>query len=92
MGEAGPTYEQFPPKCSIRMADGSDCQIPASHCWGPVKFCCIHFDEFAMGILRVKNLSAAYTQIPRHIDIVEEWKRQCKNTSLIEGAKCKVND
>ena len=74
------------------MADGTDCPIPASHFWGPVGFCCAHFDQFALGILRLQDIPSAYTEHPRHIEIVEEYNRQCKRSSLIPGAKCTAND
>lgn len=79
---------EFPPKCSIKMEDGTDCPIPASHFWGPVGFCCTHFDHFAPTLFREKSLP----QNPRHIDIVEEYNRQCRRTSLIPGAKCEASD
>lgn len=83
---------QYPPRCSIKMADGTDCPIPAAHFWGPVGFCCAHFDAFALTILRLRDLPAAYVHSPRHIDIVEEYNRQCGRTSLIPGAKCEFSD
>lgn len=79
---------QFPPKCDFRMADGTDCPVPASHFWGPVKMCCTHFEEFTDGLLDQRRLPAK----PRHIDIVEEYNRQTQRNSLIPGTKCAAND
>jgi hypothetical protein len=75
------------------MADGSECPVPASHFWGPVKMCCTHFEEFTAGLIDTAKLP----QKPRHIDIVEEYNRQRRKadetftTSLIPGTKCEGN-
>jgi hypothetical protein len=76
------------PNCDFKMADGSQCPVPATHFWGSVKMCCTHFEQFATGVLNTTRLP----EKPRHIDIVEEWNLQCERTSLIPGAKCESND
>ena len=78
----------FPPKCSFKMEDGDECPVPASHFWGPVNACCTHFEKFALGMLNTQKLPVK----PKHIDIVEEYNRQCERTSLIPGTKCESND
>jgi hypothetical protein len=92
---------EYPPKCDFKMEDGTDCPIPASHFWGSlgeggkaVKMCCTHFDLFAPTLFK-KPLEPGYFLPPfhgRHIEIVEEYNRQCGRTSLIPGAKCGSND
>ena len=78
----------FPPKCDFKCADGTECPVPASHFWGPVKGCCTHFEEFALSLLRLDKLP----HDAKHIDIVEEYNRQCGRTSVIPGTKCESND
>jgi hypothetical protein len=79
---------QFPPKCDFKLDDGADCPVPASHSWGSVKSCCSHFELFCMGLLDTDRIPAK----PRHIDIVEEYNRQCGRDSKIPGTECKAGD
>jgi hypothetical protein len=66
--------------------------MPATHFWGhaghKVFMCCAHFDQFAPTLFRETSASAEARHAPRHIDIVEEYNRQCKRDSTIPGAKC----
>ena len=84
----GDTGFEFPPKCDFKCVDGTDCPVPASHFWGTVKGCCTHFELFALTVIRRKELP----DNPRHIDIIEEYNRQCGRTSVIPGTKCESND
>jgi hypothetical protein len=67
--------------CDFTQADKSPCTNPATHHWGPVKMCCRHFDQFASGLLDLKDAVRA----PRHLEIVEEYNRQTHRSSSIEG-------
>jgi hypothetical protein len=74
--------------CTMKLADGSQCSLPACHHWGPVLFCCDHFDNFVYELLHLK------TQVEKrkHIDILEEYDRQTSQSSLIAGTHCKADD
>jgi hypothetical protein len=72
--------------CAIKRPDKSACPKPAAHRWGTVEFCCEHFDLFVEGLLDLKKA----VQERRHIDMVEEYNRKTKRSSLIEGAKCEA--
>jgi hypothetical protein len=92
----------FPPVCDFILEDGTACPMPATHFWGheghKVFMCCAHFDQFAPTLFRenaLVGIAALPESIgeqpahkPRHIDIVEEYNRQCKRDSIIPGAKC----
>jgi len=75
---------EFPPFCEIKAENGGDCPNRAAHHWGAVYFCCAHFDQFLTGLLDLKEA----VKERRHIDLVEEYNRQCKRPSVIPGAKC----
>ena len=74
----------FPPKCDFKMADGTDCPIPAAHFWGTVHSCCTHFEQFVLTLIRVDKLP----ENPQHLEIVHEYNRQCGRDSLIPGTHC----
>lgn len=74
---------QYPPACEKRMEDGSTCPVPAAHHWGPFHLCCTHFDMFVRELLDLPHTARL-----RHIDIVEEYNRQCRRGSLLPGGKC----
>jgi hypothetical protein len=86
---------EYPPKCDFKMADGTDCPVPASHLWGslgesdikPVAMCCTHFDQFALELLRTEQ--PVYQ--PSHLEIIQEYDRKCKRPSVIPGAQCKAD-
>lgn len=73
--------------CAIKMPDGSDCTRPVTHHWGPVQFCCDHFDYFVWGsiIERVEE-----GRKPRHLEIVEEYVKRTGKDSVIPGAPCEA--
>lgn len=74
----------FPPKCDFKLGDGTDCPIPATHFWGTVNSCCRHFEKFVLTFIHVEKLP----ENPRHIEIVEEYNRQCGRDSIIPGTHC----
>ena len=70
--------------CAIRLPDKSSCTKVATHRWGPVEFCCEHFDQFVDGLFDLRDAFRAR----RHIHIVEEYNRRTNRTSVIPGANC----
>jgi hypothetical protein len=79
---------EYPPKCDFKMADGTDCPVPATHFWGTVKMCCTHFDLFAPTLFQSTTLPYQ----PSHLEIIQEYDRQCGRASLIAGTKCRAKE
>ncbi len=71
--------------CAIKMPDGTDCPRTVTHHWGPVQFCCDHFDYFVWGsiIHRIEE-----GEKPNHLEVVEEYVRRTGRSSVIHGATC----
>jgi hypothetical protein len=76
--------------CAIKMPDGSPCLWPPNHHWGKVEFCCEHFDRFIEGLFDLKTAveveKGQYK--PSHLELIEEYNRRTKRTSVIPGAAC----
>ena len=70
--------------CGFSIGSGNKCGNPACHHWGSVVFCCDHFDQFVAGLFDTR----AAVNERRHVDVVEEYNRKTKQTSVIPGAPC----
>jgi hypothetical protein len=71
--------------CAIKQTDGSACLKTPTHHWGAVEFCCDHFDQFVSGLFETRG---AISEERKHLEIVEEYNRRTKRTSVIPGAPC----
>jgi hypothetical protein len=70
--------------CAIKLPDKNPCLNIPTHHWGPVEFCCQHFDLFVQGLLDIRDAIAER----RHEDFVNEYNQQTKRTSVIPFAPC----
>ena|SRR5579872_1557766 len=69
--------------CQIKPG-GRACVKPGNHQWGPVVFCCDHFNEFVAGMLDLKDAVNA----AQHRYFVQRFNSETRNTSLAEGSRC----
>ena len=67
--------------------DGKQCEAPASHKWGPLHYCCDHFDRLVVAMFEIRNAVAE----EHHKRIVREFEERAKQSSRILGTQCKAD-
>ncbi len=72
-----------------KFPDGSECPRIATHFWGNergrVEYCCVHFDMLLRDIL---GMDMQKEVVKSHPEMVEEYNRRTKHTTVIPGAPC----
>jgi len=78
------------PTCSsVQPLDGESgtepCANPATHRWGPLLYCCRHFDRVVIALYDLNEEFKA----ARHRELVRIYEANSRKFSQIEGTKCK---
>jgi hypothetical protein len=71
-------------QCEMKMPDGSRCPELAVHHWGPVNFCCPHFDDLVMALY---DLQGAVSE-NRHEALVQLYEQNSKHLSRMADLHC----
>lgn len=69
-------------ECQIK-TKGKQCGKAATHHWGPVRFCCDHFDQF---IAAMFDLNAEANK-EMHKEFVELFEHRTKHSSRLNRGK-----
>jgi hypothetical protein len=77
-----------PTCCSVQPLDGETgtqpCTREPKHHWGPLLYCCQHFDRVVIALYDLsEEVKAA-----RHREMVRLYEASTKKSSRIEGTKC----
>ena len=77
----------MPYPCDMKNEQKEPCSLPAVHSWGPVHFCCHHFD---MLVVALYDLNEAVSK-RRHTDLVAIYEQQMGKSSRITEIMCALD-
>ncbi len=74
----------MPYACDMKNEQKEPCSLPAVHTWGPVHFCCHHFDLL---IAAMYDLNEAVSK-RRHTDLVDLYEERTGKSSRMMDMGC----
>lgn len=70
--------------CQFSREVGVECRARANHQWGPLFFCCEHFDELVTAMFEIRGAMLDR----QHADFVRIYEERTHKSSLAEGSAC----